>query len=494
MSEIEEERSPQENRLHLSDEQIWRGKRKLGMDRRKFLGWAGTASVGAVMAACGLGGSSSGNTGTSGGGSGTPAGGFKLVNFFTTEDDPNTMAVTNDVIAAFEDKNAGTKINMIIMSNAERDQRVLTGLSVGQDLGIFEIGSSFKGTFVDQGYLHNLDDLMTSIGKDQFTVGTRIVEKGHDWVMPYAFGPPLLWARTDRVKTLPKTFDELKAAAAANTGGGSFGYAGAVGGSGPVDITFPAYVWSQGGDYFDPQGNVVFDSPAVTQAITNYTEMLKYSPPNNTTWTFYSLIDAYLSGRVAMSHYAGRLGTNIPGKAPQLEGITVTGATPYGPVPVGINRFSYLAVAKTCQFPDVAQLFMKQLLTGDNGAKYADTVPGQLIPIVKSAREASLTLKTPFLDKHRDWLQAGADQLTKSQDITGPMGAMASGTLKPYDGPPAPWASATWGINPVDMKMIQKIVLEKQSIKDAQAAAVDQLKGIVKDYKAKHPDWKPFSG
>jgi len=460
------------------------------MDRRKFLAWAGTASVGAVMAACPFGGSSTGTTTSN-----TSAnGGFKLINFFTTEDDPNTQADANDVISKFETKFPGAKINMIIMSNAERDQRVLTGLSVGQDLGIFEIGAGFKGTFVDQGYIHNLDDLFNALGKDQFAPGTRIVVKGHDWVMPYAFGPPLLWVRTDRVASLPKTYDELKAAAAANTGGGNFGYAGSVGGSGPVDITFPAYVWSQGGDYFDPSGNVVFDSPAVTAAINNYLEMLKYSPPNNTTWTFYSLIDAYLSGRVAMSHYAGRLGTNIPGKAPQLEGITLAGGTPYGPVSVGINRFSFLAVAKSCPFPAEAQQFLQMLLSGDNGAKYADSVPGQLIPIHKPTRDASLVLDTPFLAKHRSWLQAGADQLTKSQDISGPMGAMAGGSLKPYDGPPPPWSSEAWGINPVDMKMIQKIVLEKQSVKDAQATAVESLKAIVKNYKSKHPDWKPYAG
>jgi len=401
------------------------------------------------------------------------------------------MQVTNDVIAAFEDKNAGTKINMIIMSNAERDQRVLTGLSVGQDLGIFEIGASFKSAFVEGGFLYPLDSLIKSIGEDQFSPGTRVVINGHDWVFPYAFGPPVLWGRSDKVPKMPTTFDELKSAAAATTGGGSYGYAGAIGGSGPFDITFPAYVWSNGGEYFDTQGNVVFGSAAVTQAITNYVAMLKYSPPNTSTWTFYSLIDAYLSGRVAMSHYAGRLGDNIPTKAPQLEGITQVAATPYGPQPVGINRLSFLAVDKKTAHPDVAVEFMKLLLTGDNGVKYANTAPGQLIPIVKSTREASVKADTPFLRKHRDWLTLMAAQLEKSQDISGPMGAMATGQLKLYHGSPAPWASAVWGIKPVDMQMMQKIVLENMSIKDAQAWATDQMKGIVKDYKSKHPNWKP---
>lgn len=483
--------APDKKRYSLTEEQVWRGQRRLGMSRREFLGWAGTASIGAVLAACSFGGGSSGTSSSSGGGSG----GFKIINFFTTEDDPNTQSVAQDVISKFEDKNESVKINMIIISNAERDQRVLTGLSVGQDLGVFEIGASFKSAFVDGGYLYPLDSLIKSIGEDQFAPGTRVVTNGHDWVFPYAFGPPVLWARSDRVPTLPGSYSDFKAAAQANTGGSNYGFAGSVGGSGPFDLTFPAFVWANGGDYFDPQGNVVFGSDGVASAINNYLEMLKFSPTNNTTWTFYSLIDAYLSGRAAMSHYAGRLGDNIPTKAPQLEGITQVAQTHYGPVNIGMNRLSFLAVDKKTAHPDVAVAFIQTLLTGDNGATYANTAPGQLLPIVKSVRDASLAQNTPFLQKHKDWLQLMAGQLDKSQDISGPMGAMAGGSLKLYNGPGAPWAQTVWGIKPIDMAMMQKIVLEKSmSAKDAQNWAVDQLKSIVKDYKSKHPNWKPYNG
>jgi len=42
--------------------------------------------------------------------------------------------------------------------------------------------------------------------------------------------------------------------------------------------------------------------------------------------------------------------------------------------------------------------------------------------------------------------------------------------------------------------MLQKIVLQGMSVKDGQAWAVDQLKAIVKDYKNRHPNWRPAAG
>ena len=463
------------------------------LSRRQVLGAGAAAATAAVVAACSPSSSSSQAPAGSGGAAG--AAGFNLINFFTTEDDPATQAVVTAAAEEFSSKNPGTEITQILMSNADRDQRVLTGLSVGQDLGLFEIGAPYRGAFVDANYLYPLDDLIKEIGPDQFAPGTRLIVNGHDYVFPYGGGPISLWSRKDRVATLPTSFDDLKAAAAANTGGGKFGLALATGGFGAFDYAFPEFVWAQGGDYFDPQGNVTFDSAQVTQAIQNYVDLLAYAPSGNTNWTFYSLIDAYLSERVAMSLYPGRLGDNIPAKAPQLEAITRVQPTPFGPVDIHQWRWSYLAIDAKTKNPELAKQFIKFLLTDKYGVQYANTAPGQLIPAIKSVRDATLQDKnSTFVQKHGDWLNTLYGQIDKVADISGPMGTMSTGALKPYNGPPAPWAATAWGINPVDMQMMQKIALEKMSVKDAQAWAVGQYKSIVQDYKTKHPNWKPYSG
>lgn len=464
------------------------------ISRRKFIGLtaagvAGVAGGSTMLAACGSGTQQSSTP------KAKASGGFTIINFFTTEDDPNTQAVAKAAIAAFEKANAGVKINMIIISAAERDQRAITGLTVGQDIGIFEIYRPAALSLVDAGYLYPLDSLIKEIGRDQFPVGTRSVINGHDYTFPYAAGANMLWYRTDKVPSAPKSFDELKAAAARNTTGGGFGMGVPLGDTGPVGNAFPPYVWSQGADYFDPDGNVIFGSNLVRQAIQNYVDMLKYAPPGNTNWTTTTLLESYLTGRVAMSTGAGRLGFNIPSKAPQLENITGAAQGPWGPKPVNLVKISSLALDKKISNPEMAMQFIKFLLTGDYGVQYANSVPGQLLPVLKSTRDASVkAASTAYTRRHQDWLQALSDALANGNDLGGPMGASASGALKVYNGPPTPWATQAWGTNNVDVQMLQKVVVGGMSVKQGQAWAVDQYKAIVKDYKSRHPNWKPFRG
>jgi multiple sugar transport system substrate-binding protein len=452
---------------------------------------AGAMSIEAILAAC----STGGGTGTASASPATKAGGIKVINFFTTEDDPPTQEALKAAIDAFEAKNADVHIAPILISGNERDERARTGLSVGQDLGIFEIDRAYSPTFVDAGYLHQLDDLISGIGGDQFTVGTRQVIGGHDYVFPYGGGPFCCWYRTDIASTPPTTIDDIKAMAKNNTGNGKYGISLATGGPVAVADTMPMFVWSFGGDYFDRQGNVIYDSDKVGQAIQAVADLMKFAPPGNSNWSAFKHIDNFLSGLVALAPWAGRLGVNMfEKKSPQESKASVV-APPWGPQRIGLTRWSTLAIDKKTAYPDDAKKFIQFLLTGEYGVKYANSVPGQLVPAIKSVRDAAAAdPNNAFVKAHPDWVKTLYAQTEKGTDYGGPMGAVADGTLKLYNGPGAPWSQIAFGANNIDMQMLQKITLQNMSPKDGQKWATDQYKSIVKDYKSKHPNWKPYNG
>jgi ABC-type glycerol-3-phosphate transport system substrate-binding protein len=464
--------------------------------RRRFMGMAGMYMAGAVsiealIAAC--------STGT-GSQTATPSsapkqGGIKVINFFTTEDDPPTQDALKAAIDAFSVKNPDVHIVPILISGNERDERARTGLAVGQDLGIFEIDRAYSPTFVDAGYLHTLDDLISGIGGDQFTVGTRQVINGHDYVFPYGGGPFCCWYRTDLSSGAPATIDDLKAIAKANTGGGRYGISLATGGPVAVADTMPMFVWSFGGDYFDRNGNVIYDKDNVGQAVQAVADLMKFAPPGNSNWSAFKHIDNFLSGLVALSPWAGRLGVNMFEKKSPQEAKAGVVPPPWGPERIGLTRWSTLAIDKKTAYPDDAKKFVQFLLTGEAGVKYANSVPGQLVPAIKSVRDAAAAdVTTPFVKAHPDWVKTLYNQTEKGTDYGGPMGANADGTLKLYNGPAAPWSQTAFGANNIDMQMLQKITLQGMSAKDGQKWAADQYKAIVKDYKAKHPSWRPYNG
>jgi multiple sugar transport system substrate-binding protein len=468
---------------------------KKDTSRRRFMGLAGmylagAVSIEALIAAC------TGSTPTSSGGSSTPkSGGIKVINFFTTEDDPPTQDALKAAIDAFEAKNPDVHIAPILISGNERDERARTGLAVGQDLGIFEIDRAYSPTFVDAGYLHPLDDLIKTIGGDEFTVGTRQVIGGHDYVFPYGGGPFCCWYRTDLGFGAPSTIDDLKSIAKSNTGNGHYGISLATGGPVAVADTMPMFVWSFGGDYWDRSGNVIYGSDKVGEAVAAVAELLKYAPPGNSNWSAFKHIDNFLSGLVALSPWAGRLGVNMMEKKSPYESKAGVVPPPWGPQRIGLTRWSTVAIDKKTAHPDDALNFVKFLLTGDSGVKYANSVPGQLVPAIKSVRDAAAAdTSSPFVAAHADWVKTLYDQVSKGTDYGGPMGAVADGTLKLYNGPGAPWSQTAFGANNIDMQMLQKISLQNMSAKDAQSWATDQYKSIVKDYKSKHPNWKPYNG
>jgi len=426
------------------------------------------------------------------------AGGFVQIPFYTTEDDPNTQAVHTAAAEAFSGANPGVTIAFNYISNADRDQRVLTGLSVGQDLGIFEVGGAYRAEFADGGYLYPMDSLIKSIGANEVAAGSRMVIGGHDYVFPYGGGLIGEWMRTDVLQRLgvgtPKTFDDLVAVAKGAKKLGMFGIGLPVGTPTAVEYAFPAYLYAQGGDFFDPQGNVVFDSPAALQAIENYAELLQYAPPGNVNWSFPQFIQAYLSTRVAMVGYPGRLGVSVVGKAPQLISKTTVAFPALGPQHVAQWRWSYVAIDKKTKHPDIALAFIRYLFTNQAGfgSQYADSVPGQLIPSVKSVRDAWLAKSTtPYMKAHGSWVRSLVSGLPYGYDISLGMGAMAGGTLKLTTNPPPPWAGRTFGVSGIDGEMIGRIALNGESPKAAQQWAVQQLRQIVKDWKSQHPSWRP---
>ncbi len=480
--------------------EAWERQLRRQISRRRFGAlaaayFAGAIGIDALLAACG-----GSPAKVSGAGAGrSRAGGIQVVNFFTTENDPNTIAAANQAINDFEAKYPNVHVAMIIISGDERDERARTGLAVGQDLGVFEIDRAYSIQFVQAGYLEPLDDLIKSVGADQFLVGTRQVIRGHDYVFPYGLGPFCLWYRTDLIPSPPKTVGDLITVAREHTGGGKYGFTAALGAYGAVENTFPQFLWSQGTDYFDRSGNVIFGNDRARAAIENVVTLLKYSPPGNTNWSAFQFITNYLDQIVPMAPWAGRLGLNAYEQSPKLVPVTSVEQGPWGPVNAGLTRVSTVAIDRKTAYPDLCKEWIKFYLTGKYGVAYANSVPGQLIPSVASVREAALQPANAaglpladYVQAHKDWLTVLSNQAGHGTDPGGPMGACANGSLELYNGPAAPWALEVFGSNAVHMQMLQKIVLQGYSVKDGQAWATDQLKSIVNAYKAAHPDWKKY--
>src|SRR5512147_825866 len=97
---------------------------------------------------------------------------LKIIPFFTTESDPDQLAVLRSLITEYQNLNPGIEVDITIASPASRGTRLLTSLASGADLGIFEIEPALMSQWADAGYLLPLDDVAANISVEDFMEGS----------------------------------------------------------------------------------------------------------------------------------------------------------------------------------------------------------------------------------------------------------------------------------------------------------------------------------
>ncbi len=416
-----------------------------------------------------------------------------VIPFFTTEADPGQLVVLQSLVNEYQKLHPNVEIDIILASPASRGRRLLTALASGADLGIFEIEPTLMTDWIDAGYLLPLDSLVEAIGEQDYVEGSLFRYRDHVYAIPYAISVYGLWVRTDLLAQaglpLPRNYDELLTTAATLSRGETYGIA-LPGGQNIASVNyFSTFLWQNGGDYFDCRGNVIFDSPQALIAVQKWTELTQYAPPGFTVWGYKEQIDAFLRGRVAMAMYGGRLGVAMDEKTPELADRVALIFPPWGEQQVTLGVWSRFAIAAGTRHQDEAKAFLQWLVSGDRLLRYDMTVPGHMIPPLRSVQAMALQVDSPYVAQHSDWMQAFQQWVPYTNHPAMNMGSLTSGHFRSSHTPP-PWADPAFAAPGVIGTMLQEISLGGQDPVIAWQQAVQRLQQTVADWKARHPQWQ----
>ncbi len=420
--------------------------------------------------------------------------GPKVISFFSTETDPKQLAVLRSLVTEYQDMNPDVEIDIVLASPASRGRRLLVALASGADLGIFEIEPTLMTEWAEAGYLLPLDDIVAAIGPEDYVEGSLFTYKGHIYAVPYAISVYGLWVRTDLLQKaglpLPTNFDEVLQAAATLSQGDTYGIA-LPGGQNIATVNyFSTFLWQNGGDYFSCDGQVIFGEPQALEAVKRWAALAKYAPPGFTAWGYREQIDSFVRGRVAMAMYAGRLGVHIADKAPELQDNVTVIFPPWGEQRVTLGVWSRFAIAAGTRHKAEAKKFLQWLVSGDRLLRYDMTVPGHMIPPLRSLQPRVLAYDSPYVSRHRDWLKAFNEWLKYTNHPAMNMGSVRNGRFVRSDVVP-PWSSAVFGTPGIIDTMLQQIAVEGRAPEDAWQEAVSKMVEVVERWKAQHPDWQP---
>jgi len=417
-----------------------------------------------------------------------------VIPFFTTEADPTQLTVLRDLIGEYQNLHPNIEIDIILASPASRGRRLLTALASGADLGIFEIEPTLMTEWADAGYLLPLDDVVAAIGEGDYIQGSLFRYNGRVYAIPYATSVYGLWVRTDLLAReglpLPNDYEETLQAIQALTKNETYGIA-LPGGQNIATVNyFSIFLWQNGGDYFTCDGRLAFDQPQALEAVKKWAEVSRYAPPGFTVWGYQEQIDAFLRGRAAMAMYAGRLGIAMAVKSPELENRVALIFPPWGPERVTLGVWSRFAIASGTRHQEEAKQFLQWLVQGDRLLRYDMTVPGHMLPPLRSVQAQALKYDDPYVVRHADWLEAFQQWVAYTNHPAMNMGSVSAQGFKRADAPP-PWAPAVFGAAGVVDAMLQEIALGGQSPEKAWSTAVIRMQGVVDEWKTQHPDWRP---
>jgi ABC-type glycerol-3-phosphate transport system substrate-binding protein len=335
------------------------------------------------------------------------------VRFMTTETDPPSVKVYEELIKQFEKQNPEIKVSLELTNSDDRRNKLMTGIATKSPPEVSQVMPEEVISLATKNELRVLDDVVDSIGKEDFLSGSLLPIHNHIYAIPYAGAASVLWVRTDLFQQkglqYPTTWDELLNAAENLTmdtnGDGKtdiYGMAIPAGKNKWTGHNLTVFTLMAGGHLFDKDLNVVYDSPESVTALSFYAKLSKYAPPGIGSYSYYETIDAFVSGRVAMAPYMGRLLSHVATKAPDLEPYAKAVPFPRGKYKATYGTWDQYAVLSGSKFPEDGKKFLAFLSEPRHILKFSLTVPGHLVPPLKSIMEMPELYENPLIKRHLD--------------------------------------------------------------------------------------------
>ena len=220
-----------------------------------------------------------------------------VVKFWTTDNEPDRVAVYEVVAARFMAENPGIEVQIIPIQEADIGQRIATAMAANDLPDIVRMGIERVAVFAADGIMDEdaAEATIASIGKSDFRAGPLAMvvnpATGKYAAVPYDGWIQAVWYRADMFKeaglTPPVSWADINAAADALPGTGNLLYALCLGtdpGQNYPHQVFEQVAISNDAWPFDEDGNVTMNTPEMIAALRFYTDLQRAAIPGPQYW------------------------------------------------------------------------------------------------------------------------------------------------------------------------------------------------------------------
>ena len=386
-----------------------------------------------------------------------------VIHLMTDEISPESQEFYRKAAADFEALHPNVSISLDFQGNM--DQALAIRVAAGEPPEIASMQLERLLYYADRGLLEPAGWWFEKYGDDVVELAS-IPYQGKHWDIPYALTSEMWWYRKDLFDEAgiarPETWEDFLVAAAHFNDPGRDFYGIAIA-AGPGEWTawhYEVLLWQNGGFVFDTDLKPLVDSKESIEALEFLKELYQYSPPDASTWEWWDSIDAFVSERVAISMYGGRLLVHTARDNPDLAPVTRVTHQPLGKLRAGpLSRKSH-AILSNAPNKELGKEFLDFMMQPEYLLPFLRTVPIHLTPPLISYRDSPLYMEDPLIQSHLEDMAIVYDALPYGRSL---------GWESPNH-PPNPYSGALNASN-ILPQMIQKVLLENVPPEEAAAWA-----------------------
>lgn len=235
------------------------------------------------------------------------------IEFWSTETQSDRQAIIEVLIDTFEVMNPDITIKLIPVDENDMATQLNTAAAAGTMPALIECAAENAVAFGSEGLLNasGVTEVINAIGRDNFYAGTLKLNessnKGEYYAAPFHGWVQGIWYRADWFAEAglepPNTWENILKAARHfyKPGDNQYGILVGTKAEAYAEQCFTQFAMSNGAGLFDREGNLIFNSPEMKEAVEFYAELAKNNPPGPQTWR---ARDYYIQGKMAMFFYS----------------------------------------------------------------------------------------------------------------------------------------------------------------------------------------------
>lgn len=312
------------------------------------------------------------------------------ISLLVPEYSENTEGFWRDLIGRFESEHPGAKVELQTVSWTDINQKVTTLVSTNQAPDILNLDA--YANFAGDELLLPADEVLSPETQDDFI--DKFAENGKlegtQYGIPFVGSVRGLFYNKDifrkaGVQEPPKTWDELRDAAAKIDAAGETGYGMPLGPE-EAQAEFSLFMWGNGGDWVDGDTWTITrpENVEALQFMSDLANRDKVTQPNPGTTNRTDLWKVFGAGKIGMVMGSNFYPVLLKDQNPKLDyGVAPVPVNGGDPVTLGVE--DYLMAFNTTEHKPVVKAFLDFVFAEQNYGRFIETEG--FLPVTKSVSD-----------------------------------------------------------------------------------------------------------